>query len=91
VSNVIRHAAAQVARVELQYHEDSLRIRVGDDGIGFDTKPGAAAGAVQLGLEGMRERANLLGGHVVVSSELGKGTTIEARLPPLPPPMSVAG
>jgi PAS domain S-box-containing protein len=87
VSNVIRHASAHVARVDLQYDEDSLRIRVGDDGIGFDTRPGA----VQLGLEGMRERANLLGGNVVVSSELGKGTTIEARLPALPPPMSVAG
>jgi signal transduction histidine kinase len=91
VSNVIRHASAHVARVELQYNDDSLRIRVGDDGIGFDTRPGAVLGAVQLGLEGIRERANLLGGHVVVSSELGKGTTIEARLPALPPPMSVAG
>jgi signal transduction histidine kinase len=91
VSNVIRHASAHVARVELQYEGDSLHIRVGDDGIGFDTRPGAAAGAVQLGLEGMRERANLLGGHVMVSSELGKGTTIEARLPALPTPMSVSG
>jgi PAS domain S-box-containing protein len=91
VSNVIRHASAHGARVDLHYDEDSLRIRVGDDGIGFDTRPGAVPGAVQLGLEGMRERANLLGGHVVVSSELGKGTTIEARLPALPPPMSVAG
>ena len=91
VSNVIRHASARGARVDLHYGGDSLRIRVGDDGIGFDVRPGAVPGAVQLGLEGMRERANLLGGHVVVSSELGKGTTIEARLPALPPPMSVAG
>jgi signal transduction histidine kinase len=77
--------------VDLQYDEDSLRIHVDDDGIGFDTRPGAVPGAVRLGLEGMRERANLLGGRVVVSSTLGKGTTIEARLPALPPPMSVAG
>ena len=91
VSNVIRHSSAHVARVHLQYDGDSLRILVDDDGIGFDTRPGAVPGAVQLGLEGMRERANLLGGHVVVSSELGKGTTIEAHLPALPPPMSVAG
>jgi PAS domain S-box-containing protein len=91
VTNVIRHASAHVARVDLQYDDDSLRIRVGDDGIGFDPQPGAVPGALQLGLEGMRERANLLGGQVVVSSELGKGTTIEARLPALPPPISVAG
>lgn len=91
VTNVIRHASAHVARVELQYHGDSLRIRVRDDGVGFDFGSGAVLGAVQLGLEGMRERAKLLGGHVVISSELGKGTTIEASLPALPPPISVAG
>jgi signal transduction histidine kinase len=77
--------------VDLQYDEDSLRIRVVDDGIGFDTRPRAGLGAIQLGLEGMRERANLLGGRLVVSSEPGKGTAIEASLPALPPPLSVAG
>ena len=92
VSNAVRHASARVARVDLQYDEDWLLIRVRDDGIGFDTRPGVVPGAaVRLGLEGMRERANLLGGHVAVSSELGNGTTIEARLPALPPPMLVAG
>jgi signal transduction histidine kinase len=39
----------------------------------------------------MRERANLLGGRLVVSSAPGKGTAIEARLPASPPSMSVAG
>jgi PAS domain S-box-containing protein len=91
VSNVIRHASAHVARVDLQYDEVSLRIRVVDDGIGFATRPGAAPGVVQLGLEGMRERASLLGGELVVSSDLGKGTSIDARLPAPPPAMSVAG
>ncbi|HVC41523.1 MAG TPA: sensor histidine kinase, partial [Candidatus Saccharimonadales bacterium] len=91
-SNVIRHASAHVARVDLQYDEDSLRIRVVDDGIGFDTRPGVSGGgAVHLGLDGMRERANLLGGRLVVSSEPGKGTAIEASLPARPPAMSVAG
>ncbi|MGA7913220.1 MAG: sensor histidine kinase [Candidatus Dormiibacterota bacterium] len=91
VSNVIRHASAHVARVDLQYDDVSLRIRVVDDGIGFEARPGAAPGVVQLGLEGMRERANLLGGELVVSSSLGKGTSIDARLPAPPPSMSVAG
>ena len=91
VSNVIRHASAHAARVDLQYDDVSLRIRVVDDGIGFETRPGAAPGVVQLGLEGMRERANLLGGELVVSSSLGKGTSIDARLPAPPPSMSVAG
>jgi signal transduction histidine kinase len=70
--------------------EDALRIRVADDGIGFDARPGTGAGEMQLGLVGMRERANLLGGRLMVSSALGKGTS-EARLLASPPPMSVAG
>jgi signal transduction histidine kinase len=91
VSNVTRHASAHAARVGLHYDEDALRIRVNDDGIGFEARPGTGAGGVQLGLVGMRERVNLLGGRLVVSSALGKGTAIEARLPALAPPMSVGG
>jgi signal transduction histidine kinase len=91
VSNVTRHASAHAARVGLHYDEDTLRIRVNDDGIGFEARPGTGAGGVQLGLVGMRERANLLGGGLVVSSAPGKGTAIEARLPASPPSISVAG
>jgi len=91
LSNVTRHASADAARVGLHYDEDALQIRVADNGIGFEARPGTGAGEVQLGLAGMRERANLLGGRLVVSSAPSKGTAIEARLPALPPPMSVAG
>ncbi len=91
VSNVTRHASAHAARVGLHYDEDALRIRVADDGIGFDARPGTGAVGGQLGLVGMRERADLLGGRLVVSSAPGKGTAIEARLPASPPAMSVAG
>jgi signal transduction histidine kinase len=91
VNNVTRHASAHAARVGLHYDEDALRIRVADDGIGFDAPVGTGAGGAQLGLVGMRERANLLGGRLVVSSTPGRGTAIEARLPASPPPMSVAG
>ena len=91
VSNVTRHASAHALRVDLHYAEDAVRIRVVDDGIGFDAPQGTHAAGVQLGLVGMRERANLLGGRLVVSSAPGKGTAIEARLPASPPPMSAAG
>jgi len=89
VNNVTRHASAHAARVGLHYDEDALRIGVADDGIGFDARPGTGGGGVQLGLVGMRERANLLGGRLVVSSAPGKGTAIEARLPASPPSISV--
>ena len=91
VSNITRHASAHAARVDLHYDEDALWIHVADDGIGFEARPGTGAGGVQLGLVGMRERANLLGGRLVVSSAPGRGTAIEARLPASPPSMSVAG
>ena len=91
VSNVTRHASAHTARVGLHFDEDALRIRVADDGIGFDARPGTRAGGAQLGLVGLRERANLLGGGLLVSSAPGKGTAIEAWLPASPPSISVAG
>lgn len=91
VSNITRHASAHAARVGLHYDENALRIRIADDGIGFDPRPGMGTGGAQLGLMGMRERANLLGGRLVVTSTPGKGTAIEAGLPASPPPMSVAG
>jgi len=91
VSNVTRHASAHTARVGLHFGEDALRIRVADDGIGFDARPGTGAGGAQLGLVGLRERANLLGGGLLVSSAPGKGTAIEAWLPASPPSISVAG
>jgi signal transduction histidine kinase len=91
VNNVTRHASAHAARVGLRYDEDALRIRVADDGIGFDAPLGTGAGGAQLGLVGMRERANLLGGGLVISSTPGRGTAIEARLPASPPPTSVDG
>jgi signal transduction histidine kinase len=91
VRNVTRHASAHALRVDLHYAEDAVRIRVVDDGIGFDAPQGTHAAGVQLGLVGMRERASLLGGRLVVSSARGKGTAIEANLPSAPSPIPVAG
>ena len=49
---------------------------VADDGRGFD--PASANGGV--GIEGMRERASLLRGYMVVCSETGKGTSVRVRV-----------
>lgn len=85
VSNVTRHAAAQSLRVELDYESDALKLRVIDDGIGFDVSLSARPLNGNLGLVGMRERADLLGGTLVISSVPHQGTTIESRLPLLRP------
>jgi len=79
LSNVRRHAGAGAASVSLEQHgEHGVRIVVHDDGIGFD--PNTVADD-RFGLEGIRQRAWLLGGEPVITSRLGGGTTVTVTLP----------
>jgi signal transduction histidine kinase len=57
---------------------DEVRLRVTDDGRGFD--PGAVPDG-HLGLAGMRARAERLGGRLEVTSAPGRGTTVEILAP----------
>lgn len=82
LSNVERHAKAASVRLTLSFGADVLRLEVRDDGIGF--VPDLLAGEWQvahLGLRGMAERAQLVGGALRVTSEPGQGTAVEATLP----------
>jgi signal transduction histidine kinase len=84
LTNVARHAAARNVRVRLLRDDATVELRVADDGVGFDTtaRPAGKAGDQRrLGLQGMHERAALLGGSVVVESRAGAGTTITAHFP----------
>jgi len=66
--------------VRLWVREDTLGMQIEDQGTGFD--PGAVLGdAASIGLTGMRERAILLGGRLVVESVPGAGTCLTAELP----------
>jgi signal transduction histidine kinase len=76
LNNVLKHASAQSATVSARLIDHRVRIEVRDDGSGFD--PGAAGGR---GLLGMRERVELLGGEIEVSSAPGGGTRISAWVP----------
>ena len=78
-----KHAKAGQVRVTVDQLDDGrVRLRVRDDGVGFD-----ASNAAQLlreghfGLAGMRERASLVDGTLEIGSIPGHGTTIEVRLP----------
>ena len=66
-------------QVELDGAGDRLRLRVSDHGPGFDTRLAERSGG--LGLAGMRERAELLGGAFEVDSAVGVGTTVQACWP----------
>jgi signal transduction histidine kinase len=77
LNNAARHSGAKRARVEVSENEDSLRVRVSDEGSGFDP----AASSDGFGLIGMRERVTLAGGGLDLHSAPGEGTTITAVLP----------
>jgi signal transduction histidine kinase len=81
LTNLIRHAKATHASVIVlrQIHEITMLIE--DDGHGFDTAMVQNRGGQCLGLMGMKERVNLLGGSFVVESAPGEGTTIRVRIP----------
>ncbi len=78
LTNVVRHARAQRVSVVLTAHRDAVQLVVEDDGVGFDPRRVAPA---RLGLAGMRERVELLGGQFRLESAPGEGTTVYARLP----------
>jgi signal transduction histidine kinase len=79
LSNATRHGQGADVRVELNGSTDRLRLRVSDHGPGFDTLNGERSGG--LGLAGMRERAELLGGDFDITTEIGRGTTVHAVWP----------
>jgi signal transduction histidine kinase len=79
LTNVARHAKASRADVVLERRGDSLLVIVEDDGTGFD--PGLIRGSGHLGLMGMQERAEMLGGMLTVESTPGRGTTLFAEVP----------
>ena len=83
LTNVARHAAVPVVRVQLLATDTALHMYIVDEGAGFEADEAIAAG-LSTGLTGMRERAMLLGGAFLVSSAPGAGTTIEVELPLTP-------
>jgi len=80
LTNVARHASAAHVTVHLRHSGDRLELSVADDGRGFDL--GSLGEAEGLGVAGMRERAGLAGGVLIMESHLGEGTraSFQARL-----------
>ncbi|MFT9479444.1 GAF domain-containing sensor histidine kinase [Streptomyces sp. Mo3] len=78
--NALRHADARQVDVTLARHGQGARLRVADDGRGFDPSAVRHAGR-HLGLVSMRDRAGGVGGALTVESAPGKGTVIEMEVP----------
>jgi signal transduction histidine kinase len=78
LTNVVKYANAQQARVSLRRRDDWLEVNVADDGVG-----GARIDAGS-GLRGLSDRLAALEGDLAVESVLGEGTRLSARIPTTP-------
>ena len=78
LANAGRHASAERVEVDLLTRASGTELHVRDDGTGFDPATNRSGG---LGLEGMAERARLVGGELDLRSSPGVGTELTLRLP----------
>jgi signal transduction histidine kinase/ligand-binding sensor domain-containing protein len=82
IRNAFRHAQARRIEVEIRYDRRQFRLRVRDDGKGIAPRVLSGGGCDgHYGLAGMHERAKLVGGKLVLWSELGSGTEAELTIP----------
>ena len=83
VNNTLRHASAEQVTVSVRADANRLLLSVRDDGRGFDVAEALqrAATGGHLGLLGMRERVEALGGRLEIDSTAGQGTEIRADVP----------
>ncbi|MFO3797622.1 MAG: ATP-binding protein, partial [Anaerolineales bacterium] len=88
LTNIARHAAAHSVSVLVERRGNEVIAIVEDDGHGFD--PAQSLGERHLGLAGMRERAELLGGRLTIESQPGAGTSIHVQIPVHSPAVSQA-
>ena len=80
LQNAFRHAGGVGQRVRLWTQDSTVCAEVSDDGPGFDTET-TAAQTEGLGLSGLKDRVEILGGTLRLSSEPGSGTKLTACLP----------
>lgn len=85
-TNIVKYAGAKKVSVSLERKGGKLVLRISDDGKGFDYQQylrqpqRRSDDKFKLGLQGLHERIELLGGKFTVKSVLGKGTLVEAEL-----------
>ena len=82
LANVARHAHASQAEVKFEILDGAIAMRIRDNGKGFQLERAAhAKRARRLGLLGMKERLEMVGGNFNITSCSGKGTTLVAQIP----------
>jgi PAS domain S-box-containing protein len=82
LNNVWRHSAALTASVSIDFSKDGMTVQVKDDGKGFVIGEDLRfVEAGKIGLAGMQERADLLGGNLSIQSNVGRGTLVTLLVP----------
>ncbi len=79
LNNALKHAHAQTVHVRVHFGDAVARLEIQDDGAGFD--PAAVESGGGLGLPGMKERVQKLGGRLEIRSAPGKGTKVAVEVP----------
>lgn len=80
VNNIIKHSDAAEAEIKVKKFADKVSISIKDDGRGFDANNVKPSGS-GLGLVGLKERTNMIGGTISINSSIGNGTEITINLP----------
>jgi signal transduction histidine kinase len=81
LTNVRRHARATRVRIQIGRRGNWIRCQVTDNGVGFDPSAVVNSGQPGLGLVGIRERLNAVGGKLRIQSAEGRGTKLEITAP----------
>jgi signal transduction histidine kinase len=81
LSNIAQHANASQTSVTIRLEDRNIYMEIHDNGKGFDVDDMAPAKSKRLGLVGMREHAEMLGGTLSIDSALGKETTVRVNIP----------
>ncbi len=83
ITNIASHAHAQSAYISLEFKEKGVAVQIEDDGIGFDLSQVLQLASVKesVGLRGMEERAELLGGTLSINTKPGGGTRVTVEIP----------
>lgn len=81
LTNIRKHARATIARVAVRQKDGMLVVQIADDGVGFDPEHRSRSQFPRFGLTTMTERAQSIGGRLLLESSPGKGTAVRLELP----------